>query len=452
MRTLRKIYYLKALSLSLGTLSSKISFYVCVMVYISLGNAITAEKAFVVLGYYHTLRSTLTIYIPLGISQLAELRSSLVRIKQVIMEEETTSEYPVLQVINKSRRDFRVLVNKATVIVDNRTILDNITIEAEKGLVAITGSVGSGKSALLGLLLKDLTPTKGTVDIQGSISYASQEPWLFPGSIKQNILFGQPYNKERYRKVLDVCCLRADLDLLPNGDLTIAGDRGLNLSRGQQARINLARAVYKDCNIYLLDDCLSALDAHVSQQVFDECIKGLLKDKLCIFVTHHIRHLQQADKIIIVDEGSIEKTGSFNDLEQKGTKFKNINVNESIVTPEKLKLANKEEGNEAINTTYLENNGIHHRDIKENRLTGALNQLNTQAASEDKEEGETKTLLDPIAEKAYSEEKTHGKVRFSVYKSYFNFGGGIPVILALLVMFLIAQGSMSYSDVLIGKW
>lgn len=452
MRTLRKIYYLKALSLSLGTLSSKISFYVCVMVYISLGNAITAEKAFVVLGYYHTLRSTLTIYIPLGISQLAELRSSLVRIKQVIMEEETTSEYPALQVINKSRYDFCVLVNKATVIIDDKTILDNITIEAEKGLVAITGSVGCGKSALLGLLLKDLTPTKGTVDIQGSVSYASQEPWLFPGSIKQNILFGQPYNKERYKKVLDVCCLRADLDLLPNGDLTIAGDRGLNLSRGQQARINLARAVYRDCNIYLLDDCLSALDAHVSQQVFDDCIKGLLKDKLCIIVTHHIRHLQQAHKIIFLNEGSIERTGNFKDLEQKSTKFKNNSVNDSIDKPEKLKSPNKAEENNAIDTTYFENSGIHHRYIKEDTSSETSHQLNTQAAMEDKEEDETKTMLEPIAYKAYSEKKTHGKIRFSIYKSYFNFGGGIPVILALLAMFLIAQGSMSYSDVLIGRW
>lgn len=454
MKTLKKIYYLKALSLSLGTLSSNISFYVCVMVYTSLGNAITAEKAFVVLGYYHTLRSTLTIYIPLGISQLAELRSSLVRIKQVIMEEETTSDSFALQTVNKSSSNSRVLVNKATVIVDDKTILGGITIEAEKGLIAITGSVGSGKSALLGLILKDLTPTEGTVDIQGSISYASQEPWLFPGSIKQNILFGQLYNKERYKKVIDVCCLKADLDLLPKGDLTIASDRGLNLSRGQQARINLARAVYKDCNIYLLDDCLSALDAHVSQQVFDECIKSLLKDKLCIIVTHHIRHLQQVDKIIILNEGFIENTGSFKDLEDKGTKFKSTDVNKSIETPEKLMSTTEMEENDDTNkpSTYLQNNDIHLKKIKVNSITKTSEELNAQVANEDKEASETKNLLELTADKAYSEEKKQGEVSFSIYKRYFNFGGGIFVVLALLGIFVIAQGSMSYSDVLIGKW
>lgn len=410
MRTLRKIYYLKALSLSLGTLSSKISFYVCVMVYISLGNAITAEKAFVVLGFYHTLRSTLTIYIPLGITQLAELRSSLVRIKQVMMAAEAILESPKPKISNAAPN---VSVNKATVIINGKKILEGISFEAETGLTAITGNVGSGKSALLGLILKDVTPTEGSIEVQGTVSYASQEPWLFPGSIRQNILFGNVFNRERYDKVVEVCCLKTDFDLFPRHDFTIVGDRGLNLSKGQQARINLARAVYKECNIYLLDDCLSSLDAHVSQHVFEECVKTFLKDKICVLVTHHIQHLQQSDKIIILNDGIVKNTGSFQELESQGTIFKNINVNDTIET---------------------------------------TSEGHVSTANEDNEADETKGLLVYSKKKVYGEDKETGKVNLSVYKRYFSFGGGVIVVSGLLAMFVIAQGTSSYSDVLIGKW
>lgn len=443
MKTLRKIYYLKALSLSLGTLSSKISFYVCVMVYISLGNAITAEKAFVVLGFYHTLRSTLTIYIPLGISQLAELRASLTRIKQVLMADEASLDASTILEANENIMSAPcVLLDKATVMAGERIILHDISLKVEKGLIAITGSVGSGKSALLGLILKDLVPIKGTVDIQGTVSYASQEPWIFPGSIKQNILFGQPFNKERYYKVISVCCLRTDFNLLPKGDLTIAGDRGLNLSKGQQARINLARAVYKDCDIYLLDDCLSALDAHVSQQVFDECIQGLLKDKLCIMATHHIRHLEQANKIVLLNNGSVERIGHFKELEEAGTEFKNINVNESIETQDKRTsiFQNDDDMASEIDTLLKE------KDIKLNGSSDITKKIKESISNEDN------NLLTPLKEKTYSEDKEHGSVNLSIYKSYFSFGGGKLVILALLSMFIVAQGSLSYSDILIGKW
>lgn len=413
MKTLRKIYYLKALSLSLGTLSSKISFYVCVMVYIFLGNSITAEKAFVVLGYYHTLRSTLTIYIPLGISQLAELRSSLVRIKHVMMAAEATVPSQSSKIEEIARVYPRVILNKATVNIKGKKILEGVSMEAEKGLTIITGNVGSGKSALLGLILKDIAPTEGTIDIIGSVSYASQEPWLFPGSIRQNILFGEQYNKERYDKVIEVCCLRSDLDLFPKRDFTIAGDRGLNLSKGQQARINLARAIYKDSNIYLLDDCLSALDTHVSQHVFEQCVKGFLKNKICILVTHYIQHLQQANKIIVLNDGIMENVGSFKELEEKGTKFKNVNVNEAMEV---------------------------------------LSKDGSGGVEEDNDVSEMKRLLPPTTKKVYSEEKEEGKVNFDVYRRYFSFGGGIVVILSLLGMFIVAQASSSYSDILIGKW
>lgn len=143
-----------------------------------------------------------------------------------------------------------------------------------KQLVAVVGPVGSGKTSLLHIILKELSLTKGIKDIVGSISYASQEPWLFAGTIRQNILFGEPFVKNRYENVVRVCALDRDFESLPYGDKSVIGDRGVTISGGQRARINLARAVYKEADIYLLDDPLSAVDTHVAKKLFEECISG----------------------------------------------------------------------------------------------------------------------------------------------------------------------------------
>lgn len=409
--TLRKIYYLKAVTLSLGTLSSKVSFYVCVVCYIYFGNLITAQKAFVVLSCYHTLRSTLTIYIPLGIAQIAELKSSLQRIKHVLTSAEAMTGLPPEQIEDDS--NVKISLNKVSVELDSKKILEGLTVEIGPGLTVLTGNVGSGKSAFLSLLLNDISPTEGSVEVKGTISYASQNPWLFPASVRQNILFGQPYDRQRYEKVIEVCCLKTDFGYLPHGDSTLAGDRGLNLSKGQQARINLARAVYKDCNIYLLDDCFSALDAHVSKYVFNECVKGFLKDKLCILVTHQTQYLQQADNIIVLNQGSIENIGNFRELEQKGTNLRSITMNEDV---QNYEIENKKVPNES-------------------------NDVN-----------ESSKLLVSEESNAYAENKREGGVQTEVYKKYFRFGGGPLVISSLTIFFAVAQVSSSYSDILVGKW
>lgn len=141
------------------------------------------------------------------------------------------------------------------------------------------------------------------MQVTGEISYASQEPWLFAGTVRQNILFGLPMDKQRYNTVVKKCALERDFSLLPYGDKTIVGDRGVSLSGGQRARINLARAVYKQADIYLLDDPLSAVDTHVGKQLFKQCITGYLKHKAVILVTHQIQHLQEANNILYLEDG-----------------------------------------------------------------------------------------------------------------------------------------------------
>jgi ATP-binding cassette, subfamily C (CFTR/MRP), member 4 len=156
--------------------------------------------------------------------------------------------------------------------------LRNVSLTVPPGsFVAIVGQVGSSKSSLLQAILQELPLTSGSIESRGRINYVSQQPWIFASSVKQNVLFGQPMDKSRYDEVIRVCQMESDIDSFPYGDRTIVGERGMNLSGGQRARINLARAIYKEADIYLLDDPLSAVDSHISKRLVDKCICGYLK-------------------------------------------------------------------------------------------------------------------------------------------------------------------------------
>lgn len=159
---------------------------------------------------------------------------------------------------------------------------------------------------------------------------------MFAGSVRQNILFGRQYDRIRYQQVVRVCALLRDFSLLPYGDKTIVGERGTSLSGGQRARINLARAVYRKADIYLLDDPLSAVDAHVGKQIFEECILGFLNDKIVILATHQLQFMKKVDRILVMDQGSIIGTGNFNQLKEAGLNF-------AMIMEEQLTFSNTEE-------------------------------------------------------------------------------------------------------------
>lgn len=173
-------------------------------------------------------------------------------------------------------------------------------------LVAIDGPLASGKSSILYVILRELEVDSGQLTVNGVVSYSSQEPWLFDATIRQNIIFTERYDPERYSKVVEVCSLERDLKLLPAGDLTIVGESGACLSGGQKARINLARAIYRTADIYLLDDPLSAVDSAVGKRIFYNCIKEFLSDKICILVTNQKQFIKECDRIIYICDGKIQ--------------------------------------------------------------------------------------------------------------------------------------------------
>ncbi|XP_031550884.1 multidrug resistance-associated protein 4-like [Actinia tenebrosa] len=184
-------------------------------------------------------------------------------------------------------------------------------------LLIVTGPVGSGKSSLLMAILGEIPTTEGEITVHGRTGYVSQIPWIFSASIRDNIVFGRPFDESRYKRILEMCDLQKDIKCFPHEDLTIIGQRGVGLSGGQRARLSLARAVYSEADIFLLDDPLSAVDARVGQHIFDKCICGELSNRVRVLATHQVQYLPRADKIAVVREGAV-LLGTYSELSENG--------------------------------------------------------------------------------------------------------------------------------------
>lgn len=204
--------------------------------------------------------------------------------------------------------------------------LQQISMEVRSAqLVAIVGKVGAGKSSLLSAILGDMDKLRGRLQVRHglSIAYVPQQPWIQNMSLQRNITFGRSLLPELYDQVLDACALKPDLAILPHGDQTEIGEKGINLSGGQKARVALARALYQQSDLFLMDDPLSAVDSHVARWIFDKVIgpHGMLRDRARLLVTHRLRFLQQADQILLLDGGRIAEHGTFQELSALGGKF-----------------------------------------------------------------------------------------------------------------------------------
>ena len=216
--------------------------------------------------------------------------------------------------------------------------LDDLSINIPIGMkCGIVGPVGSGKSTLLSALIGEVRKTQGEFFINGSIGYCSQQPWILSETILENILFEKPLDKDRLANIIRACELESDLEMFPDGLKTEIGEKGVNLSGGQKARVSLARAMYFDPDILLLDDPISALDPDVGGQVFQNAIKKYLQPKTVLLVTHQLHLLPELDYIIVMDKGKIVEQGSYAELIQKKAVLAKMMESYSIEEPNKKK-------------------------------------------------------------------------------------------------------------------
>ena len=196
-------------------------------------------------------------------------------------------------------------------------LLKNVSFQAKANtLTVITGHVGSGKSTLLAAIAGEVPISTGTIICPGNIAYFTQTAWIFSGTLRDNILFGMPYDENKYLNVIHACALKEDMERFSNGDLTFVGERGVVLSGGQQARVSLARAVYADADVYLLDDPFSAVDLKIAKHIFKHCIRRMLQDKIVILVTYTESQMKAADQVVVLYKGSVLGKGIFSELKE----------------------------------------------------------------------------------------------------------------------------------------
>lgn len=293
-------------------------------------------------------------------------------------------------------------------------VLKQMTFKIKSGsLTAVIGQVGTGKTTLFHALLNEIPTTQGEIQTRGEISYCSQEAWIFASTIKQNILFGQPMNKERYEKVINVCQLKRDFQLLPYGENTIVGERGINLSGGQCARVNLARAVYHEADIYLLDDPLSAVDTHVGKGIFEDCIKAFLKDKTVILITHQFHYLKYVDKILVLKDGTLQTEGTYSEL-----------LNSELDL-----------------TKMMQSENEYDDDVPDNvEIPAQENVLSTESIITSQEEEEQ------------SESRTLGNVSAKTYMQYFAAAKSGCLVFMVFVISIVCQISSSGADYFVTYW
>ena len=289
-----------------------------------------------------------------------------------------------------------------------RPALDNVSFAATNGqLVGITGPVGSGKTSLLMTILGEIPISSGKMSCIGKMAFVSQTPWVYSGTVRDNIVFGKEFHEQTFKKIIEVCDLEKDIASFTKRDLTEIGQRGVILSGGQRARVSLARAVYSDADIYLLDDPLSAVDAKVGKHLFDRCIKEFLDGRTRILVTHQLQFLKETDGIVILRNGSVASEGTYRRIE------KNKQVPCCFVSQEKKDFNSEENNNESFSV------------FSEDAF---------KSISSAREDHERVDLEDE------AEDRMVGTVKWWLYWKYLRAALPTVLILSLMVFFAIVQG------------
>ncbi|KAM2061299.1 ABC transporter C family member 8-like [Malus sylvestris] len=296
---------------------------------------LNASTIFTVLASLRSMGEPVRM-IPEALSVLIQVKVSFDRLNVFLLDDELKDdEVRKLPSVN-SDKSLRIERGNFSWYPDQSTdpTLRDVNLEVQREQkVAVCGPVGAGKSSLLYAILGEMPKISGTVDVFGTIAYVSQTSWIQSGTVRDNILYGRPMDKNKYENAIKACALDKDIDSFDHGDLTEIGQRGINMSGGQKQRIQLARAVYSDADIYLLDDPFSAVDAHTGATLFHECVMTTLAKKIVILVTHQVEFLSEVDKILVMEGGQVTQSGSYESLLTAGTAFEQlVNAHRDTVT------------------------------------------------------------------------------------------------------------------------
>ncbi|URE01084.1 ABC transporter transmembrane region [Musa troglodytarum] len=412
-------------------------------VFALMGHPLDAATVFTCVALFNTLISPLNSF-PWVINGLIDAIISTRRLSRFLSCPEKSSEIKrasiwelqghdpppcFLRNLTCSKEHAAILFKDASSVwsssskVEKSTVLNNISVEIPSGLfVAVIGEVGSGKSSLLCSVLGEMRIIQGFILSHGSIAYVPQVPWILSGSVRDNILLGDNFDTIRYREVLQACALDVDISLMTGGDLAYIGEKGVNLSGGQRSRLALARAVYSDSDIYLLDDILSAVDSQVASWILHRTILGpLMNQKTRILCTHNPQAISAADMILIMDKGHIKWVG---------------NLSSFMESPHSKISLPKDSDFSSLQLLLKESKGSASDEIMfmpsvDNELIDASVDASKSADME--------------------ELRKEGRVEVAVYKSYARFASW-PVVILICISASFMQASRNGNDLWLSHW
>uniref|UniRef100_A0A8K9XBN4 ATP-binding cassette, sub-family C (CFTR/MRP), member 12 n=1 Tax=Oncorhynchus mykiss TaxID=8022 RepID=A0A8K9XBN4_ONCMY len=405
--------YIQSINSSITTIIPTLATILTFVVHTLMGLPLSSSEAFTTIAIFNSMRFSLGL-LPFSVKALAEGLVSLARLKVSLLS------FKTLSIIN-----FILLLYIMKHMCPKHFCYQSLcSMKISSGnLLGICGNVGSGKTSLISSILEQMHLQHGSVTADGDFAYVSQQAWIFHGTVQDNILMGEPFNQTRYDKVISACSLIPDLAILPYGDKTEIGERGLNLSGGQKQRISLARAVYSNKDIILLDDPLSAVDAHVGKHIFEECIKKTLKGKSIILVTHQLQYLEFCDEILVLESGKIKEAGTHKALmKAKGRYAQMINNFQMQVRSPVIHLVS-----EPIDTGKISRYPSLPL-VSEPIDTESKDQLVTQEGSQE------------------------GSVAWRTYHQYCKAAGGYILLSLIIIIFICLVGTTAFSNWWLSYW
>ncbi|XP_041645483.1 ATP-binding cassette sub-family C member 12 [Cheilinus undulatus] len=468
-KQLKRVCHIQNLNTSITGIIPTVATVLTFIVHTLIGLSLNTSDAFTTIAIFNSMRFCLGL-MPLSVKTLAEAAVSLTRLKKLLLiknpepymiemkdsnsaiemknatlswtklDGQTDSSPSTANGVNGHKVEETTKNDKT----ESRPTLRNISFTLPKGnLLGVCGNVGSGKTSLISSILEQMHQLQGSISANGTFAYVSQQAWIFHGTVRENILMGEPFNQAKYDRIVDVCSLRADLKILPYGDQTEIGERGLNLSGGQKQRISLARAVYSNKDIFLLDDPLSAVDAHVGKHIFEECIKKELHGKSIILATHQLQYLEYCDDILVLEDGEVLEAGDHQALMKVNGRYA------QLISNYQLEQSTTEADDDEVSTQEV--NQMLELEIRDRADSGIVNLAFDM--SDEKDHVSTLDRVSAAGDQLVSEESaSEGAVPWRVYQQYFKAAGGYIATFLTLMNLVLLIGSTAFSNWWLSHW
>ncbi|XP_036837574.1 multidrug resistance-associated protein 9 [Oncorhynchus mykiss] len=468
--------YIQSINSSITTIIPTLATILTFVVHTLMGLPLSSSEAFTTIAIFNSMRFSLGL-LPFSVKALAEGLVSLARLKKLLM-----TQNPDSYLVQRHGSSSALVMEKATFTwarpegqttttapgttaslnggkvepqgqngthtpgkTEAKPTLRNISFNLPKGnLLGICGNVGSGKTSLISSILEQMHLQHGSVTADGDFAYVSQQAWIFHGTVQDNILMGEPFNQTRYDKVISACSLIPDLAILPYGDKTEIGERGLNLSGGQKQRISLARAVYSNKDIILLDDPLSAVDAHVGKHIFEECIKKTLKGKSIILVTHQLQYLEFCDEILVLESGKIKEAGTHKALMKAKGRYAQM-INNFQMQEQPMEQPTQPD---PIDTKE--------KNLDDHKGKGLANPAFDMSDEKPDESGGSRAVSHDVTESkdqlVTQEGSQEGSVAWRTYHQYCKAAGGYILLSLIIIIFICLVGTTAFSNWWLSYW